>query len=66
MNELEYIYFTLFEIIEALNDLDYDYFAPTFCMIAEEYCKAHHLDVKDFMQDATTMVYQVNNELGTY
>ena len=66
MNQLEMVYYLLHDIMEALNDLDYGYFLPTFCMVAEEYSKAHRLDVRDTMQDATSMVYQVNNELGTY
>ena len=36
------------------------------CMIAEEWCKANHTDVIDFMNQMAEMVSEVNQQLGRY
>lgn len=66
MDRMEYTYCLLQVVNKYTLPMEYEDFGSLFCMIAEDYCKSHKLDVRDFMQDATSMVYQVYNELGEY
>ncbi len=66
MDRLDYIYCLLQGINKYTLPLDGADFGSLFCMIAEDYCKTHNMDVLEFMSDMKDMATQVNEELGAY
>ena len=66
MDNMEYIYCILQGINKYTLPMDYVDFGSLFCMTAEDYCKAHHKDVREFMDEMTAMVNMINDEEGTY
>ena len=66
MEKMDYIYCVLESIKPIIVDMDLVEFGSLFCMLAEEYCKAQHKDVCEFMDEMTTMVNLVNEQEGTY
>ena len=66
MENLEYIYCLLQGINKYTLSMDYVDFGSFFCMCAEDYCKVHQKDVREFMDEMTAMVHTINDEEGAY
>ena len=66
MDRMEYTYRLLQEVNRFTLPMEYEDFGSLFCMIAEDYCKTHNMDVRGFMADMNTMVTMINEELGAY
>ena len=49
-----------------LNELDRVEFLSIWCMIAEEYCKANNLDVRELANTALDAIIDVNELFGNY
>lgn len=49
-----------------LNELDMVEFLSIWCMIAEEYCKANNLDVRELANTALDAIIGVNELFGNY
>lgn len=66
MEDLMKAYDLLQEISVTTNQLDYPTFGGFWCMLAEEYCRANHLDVLEVSRTMCNMISQVNEDLGAY
>lgn len=49
-----------------LNNFNEEEFMTVWCMIAEEYCKANNLDVKELANTALDAIIGVNELFGNY
>lgn len=49
-----------------LNNFNEEEFLTVWCMIAEEYCKANNLDVRELANTALDAIIDVNELLGNY
>ena len=66
MDRMEYIYCLLQNINKYTLPLEYADFGSFYCMVAEDYCKAHQIDVREFMEEMKAMVNMVYDEEGAY
>ena len=60
------VYDLLTSTMEKTNAMDETSFGTFCCMITEEFCKAHSLDVVEFSQRLADSIWMVNKDFGRY
>lgn len=56
----------IFEAREKILKLSQEAFESCICMLLEEYCKKHELDIVERVDEIRDVVHMVNDELGKY
>ena len=56
----------LHEVLPTTNSMDYPAFGSFYCMLLEEWCLAHHEPVTTVIDQISTLIHDVNSELGSY
>lgn len=56
----------LVSTMEKTNAMDETSFGTFCCMITEEFCKTHSLDVVEFSQRLADSIWMVNKDFGRY
>ena len=56
----------IFEAREKILELSQGAFESCICMLLEEYCKKHELDIVERVDEIRDVIYMVNEELGKY
>ena len=66
MEEMARATVLLEQIIEQTNKLDYGIFGGVWCMILEEYCKEHEIDIREASVQMMVIINEMQDELGRY
>ena len=66
MADMVKVYDTLHSFITVTNHMCDTEFSVLYCMLAEEWCKAHGTDIRGFISDIQMVVNEVNLSEGLY
>ena len=62
----EEIFIEVLRANEITRKMDVPAFETFMCMVAEEYCKANDIDVKELIDEVGSSIYAINEEFGKY
>jgi len=62
----EEIFIEVLRANEITRKMDIVAFETFLCMIAEEYCRANDIDVKELIDEVESSIYAINDEFGKY
>ena len=54
------------EVLPRTNSMDYPVFGAFYCMLLEEWCLNHHEHITDVIDQISSLIHDVNSELGSY